>query len=67
MATQSRGPRRKVIQSWQTVIKWSNLFECSLECGHIEVAGGRTRVKGEPPQAPLTVACSKCAKEKEKT
>lgn len=55
-------PRRKVVRSRKLTPFWSNTFECELECGHNELASGRTRKAGDPAQAPMTVSCRKCEK-----
>jgi hypothetical protein len=54
-------PRRKVVRSNQTVRHWSNLFECTLSCGHIATASGRVSERGKVPAAPKTAGCRKCA------
>jgi hypothetical protein len=54
-------PRRRVVHSNQTVVRWSNLFDCLLECGHTATAAGRANAPGQRKEAPKSVGCWKCA------
>jgi hypothetical protein len=54
-------PRRKVVRAHQTVIRWSGLFECRLECGHTVTAAGRAASPGLRKEPPKTAGCYQCA------
>lgn len=49
--------RRTVVSSYRSM---SNYFTCTLSCGHVVTAYGRTAARGQVQTAPRTVACRQC-------